>query len=235
MFNMINNIVPQGVPNCFFPTDNEWGIPCLDPRLQADYVDCPVNLWGTFSRSKSMRGTYLFYVDDYRFTGLWKFPDKVVHSGCVTASEPNITVTLDTPKAYVITSIYCKRWIARYWQENGIRILVDLNVPTEFNDLNFLGVPYGWRAYCTHGYSDRLESLELEYRSAIHHAGTPDILWVVYGGGRVVKIYCEKRSWIYIPEHRDRIKGRFTDDFMLLNPNFTQNRTRESQRVSVSY
>lgn len=235
MLNLIEQIVPQGVPNCWFATDNEWGIPVLDSRLQADFLDTPVNLWGTTGRTKKMLGTYLFYVDDYRFTGLWKNPQKLINSGCVTASEPNITVTMDTPKAYVITATYCKRWIARYWQEHGIRILVDMNVPTEFEEINFLGVPRGWRSYCTHGYNDRIEALEYEFRSACKHADSPDIFWVVYGGGFPVKEYCQRRNWLYIPERADMLRGRYSYDFMLTNPNFVSNRVRKTQGVSVSF
>lgn len=211
MLEKLEQICQSGVPNAKFPTNNKWGIPTLKENYQADYIDMPFIQWGSIARNRRMPGTYSFYTDDYRFNALWKNPEKVVDSGCVTAIEPNITLSLTSPKAYVIAAMYCKRWIARYWQEEGIRILVDMNVPPEFSDLNLLGVPHGWRAYASHGYAGRIEALKEEYKIACNHAGTRDILWVVYGGGKAVRELCESKQWVHIPEQFDVEKGRYSD------------------------
>jgi len=196
-----------------FPTNNSWGIPLLKEENQADSVDLPFTQWGSIGRDRTMLGTYSFYVDDYRFSALWRNPQKVVDSGCITAIEPNKTLTEENPLAYVIGAIFDKRWVARYWQENGIRIFVDMNVPSKFQKWNLMGVPSGWRAYSTHGHSGRIKELKEEYQFACNHAGTKDILWVVYGGGKEVRDFCEKKKWIHIPEQFDQLKGKFSDDF----------------------
>ena len=196
------------VPNARFATDNEWDIPTLDITMQARYVDMPFVAWGSRKRSSEHCGTYHFYVDDYRFTALWKDPSKLLKSRCVAAVEPNITNSLDSPKAYVLWSIYQKRWMARYWQSCGVRIWVDLNVPTEFEDLLFLGVPKQWRAYMTHGYSDRLDATVNEYCAACTHHGNDDILFTVYGGGHEVKQMCNDHGWVWVAERMDRVQGR---------------------------
>ena len=225
MLEKLETIAANNVPDAVFPTDNKWGIPTLKEEYQADYIDLPFTQWGSIGRSRRMPGTYSFYVDDYRFSALWKNPRKVVDSGCVTAIEPNLTLTLQKPLAYVVASIFCKRWIARYWQEEGIRIVVDMNVPPEFQKWNLLGVPKGWRAYASHGYNDRIKALKEEHGYACNHAGTKDILWVVYGGGKKIKEFCEQKKWIHIPEQFDMQNGRYSDS--LESDIFTNSRSRE--------
>jgi len=201
------------VPDAIFPTDNEWGVPMLDARLQALAVELPFERWGSGAggRKRKTGGTWHFYTSDDRFEALWKDPMPVVLTGCTAAVEPNFTVSLDSPRCYALWNVYRKRWIARYWQSEGVRVFVDLNVPAEYADLTFLGVPKEWRAYITRGYSDRTEATVNEWRSACEHHGDDDILFTVYGGGKQVKALCESRGWGWLPEETDRQKGKFTD------------------------
>ena len=201
------------MPDAMFPTDNEWGIPLLDSHRQADYLVMPFTGWGSCKRGTDLKGgTYHFYVDDYRFSALWKYPQAVYYSHCGYVVEPNYTLSLTSPRAYVEWCVYRKRWLARYWQSEGIRIWVDLNVPTEFSYLTFAGVPKVWRSFMTRGYEDRLEATELEYQSAIEHHGDDDILFAVYGGGKRVRENCLEHGWHWIPEDRDVAKGRYSQD-----------------------
>jgi len=87
-------------------------------------------------------------------------------------------------------------------------VFVDLNVPAEYADLTFLGVPKEWRAYITRGYSDRTEATVNEWRAACEHHGDDDILFTVYGGGKAVKQLCAERGWGWLAEEADRQKGK---------------------------
>lgn len=198
------------VPDAKMPTNNNWDVPLLDINMQSLQVEMPFHSWGSKDggRKRKVRGTYHFYIDDYRFEALWKNPMLVAISGCTAAVEPNFTTSLESPRAFVLWCIYRKRWMARYWQSEGVRIFVDLNVPTEYSDIMFLGVPKEWKAYMTRGYSERLEATVNEYESACIHHGNDDILFTVYGGGRSVKSMCEKFGWVWIAEERDRLKGK---------------------------
>lgn len=198
------------VPNARFPSDNVWDVPTLDLKMQALAVELPWQSWGSKhgGRKRAMAGTYHFYISDDRFEALWKDPMPVVQSGCHAAVEPNFTVSLESPRAYVLWCVYRKRWIARYWQSEGVRVFVDLNVPAEYADLTFLGVPKEWRAYVTRGYSERMEATENEWRAACEHHGDDDIIFTVYGGGRQVKALCADRGWGWIAEERDVMKGK---------------------------
>jgi len=198
------------VPDAIFPSDNEWGVPLLDTRLQALAVELPLERWGSGAgaRKRKIGGTWHFYTSDDRFEALWRDPMPVVLSGCAAAVEPNFTVSLDTPRAFALWCVYRKRWIARYWQSEGVRVLVDLNVPAEYADLTFLGVPKEWRAYITRGYGDRMEATVNEWRAACEHHGDDDILLTVYGGGKAVKQMCADRGWNWFAEQADRQKGK---------------------------
>jgi len=150
-------------------TDNEWGIPLLNINLAAEQAVLPLKKWGTVARTKSARkmpGTWYFYTDDYKFSGLWRDPTPIVNSGCTNVIEPNFSTTAQMPRAVALWRIYQKRWLARYWQSRGIRVFVDLCVDPLFYDLNLLGVPFGWKAWATRVYADQLNMAEHEFEMA---------------------------------------------------------------------
>lgn len=201
------------VPDVRFPGESTWDIPILDVNRQALALELPVERWGSKAgaRTRKNPGTWHFYTSDDRFEALWANPLPVVLTGCAAAVEPNFTVTLDSPRAFVLWNVYRKRWIARFWQLEGVRVWVDLNVPAEWAPYTFLGVPHEWRAYMTRGYTGRMEATENEWRAACEHHGSEDIVFVVYGGGKQVKAMCEQRGWGWLPEETDRQKGKYAD------------------------
>lgn len=199
------------VPDAVWPTDNDWGVPLLDANLQARAVDLPFVAWGTgkYPRKSRMPGTWHFYTEDYRFEALWSDPSPVVNTRCVNAVEPNFSCYDQMARAFALFQIYRKRWLARYWQSQGLRVLVDLNVAVPFYDLNLLGVPKGWGAWATRGYSDRIDNTAQEYQMAVDHAGTTSILFVVYGGGKKVKEACQSNGWLWFDEEtNNKIGGK---------------------------
>lgn len=195
------------VPDALFPSDNVWDVPSLRAELQAQQVDLPVSLWGALGRKKRMKGTWLFYCEDYRFEALWKDPSDVVNTQCVNVVEPNFTVGPQTPRAVALWQIYRKRWLARWWQSHGIRVFVDMNVDAEvYGDLMLLGVPEGWKAYATRGYSDRQQFTLMEYELAREHAGG-EPLFMLYGGGEACEALARDHGWVWISEHMDQKRG----------------------------
>lgn len=197
------------VPKALWSSDNDWGVPTLRLDLCADALDLPVVQWGTRCRKAYMNGTWSFYVDDYRFNALWRDSSAVMKSGCINTIEPNFSIFTYTSPAEALFQIYKKRYLARTWQEMaGIKIFVDMNVPLEFQEMNLLGVPKGWRAYATRGYTDRLEDLEEEYRIAKEHAGSDYIQFLVYGGGNSVKHWAKDHTGVmWVTEQQDLSSG----------------------------
>ena len=202
--------MPEGVPDSLWPTDNEWGIPLLDIERQADAFDVPIETWGAKARSKKA-GTYHFYTEDSRFATIWQRPDMLVKAGCVNVVEPNFSVYDQVPRAVALWATFRKRWLARYWQSQGIRIFVDLNVARPYDDLNLLGVPKGWRAYATRGYESRLHMTDEELEIARTHAGTSSVLFMVYGGSAKVRDWCNANGAVWVAEDMDRAKGKYLD------------------------
>lgn len=195
------------VPDAVFPSNNEWGVPLLDANMQATALIAPFVPWGAHgSRKTRMTGTYHFYTTDDRFQALWDDPSGVINSRCQAVVEPNFSQYTEMPLAVGLWGVYRKRWLARFWQGFGVRVFADLNVAVPHREINLLGIPKGWRAWATRGYTARIDQTDEEYEIACEHAGTRDILFVVYGGGKQVKEHCLSRGWLWFMEDRDRAK-----------------------------
>lgn len=212
----------RDVPDCVFPTNNSLGIPLLDPMLQAEFLDVPFALWGTIRQSEAFKGTYHFYRQDEGFEAVWKAPHKLVNTRCINVIESNFSCYLDMPPAIAHYQVYRKRWLSRYWQHYGVRIFVDLNVSERYYDLNLYGVPKGWKSWATRAYSDRLENVEVEFELAAAHAGTSNIAFVVYSGGKHAQSLCYQKGWFWFPDEWDKAKTSYREQF-----------GNESQHVAV--
>ncbi len=203
-------ITRYDVPDAFWPSDNEDGVPMLDLAMQADAVDAPIAKWGYYARTKQV-GTLHFYTEDYKFEALWKDPSGLLLSGCVNAVEPNFSTNIQMPRALAVYQVFRKRWIARWWQSKGVRIFVDLNIERPFLQFNMLGVPKGWTSYFTRSIeSFGLDDLDIQYEIAKEWANGKTPLFVVYGGGQPTRKRCLERGWLWVPENSHVMTGRFT-------------------------
>jgi len=199
-------VTRHDLPDAEFPSDNPFDIPVLLASMQATSVILPFVTWG--AKRSAGAGTYHFYTDDNRFTRLIGDPTPVVNSGVACVVEPNFSIYGQMPRVLALGRIYHKRWIARFWQSEGLSIFVDLNVAQEFRQDNLLGVPSGWKAYATRGYTERLDDTLAEFDLACQHAETDEVLFLVYGGGQQVKELAKARGWLWYPEHMDKAKHR---------------------------
>jgi hypothetical protein len=186
-----------------YPSDNPYGIPSLRPQSR-DGLDLPLTAWGSVGRSLRMPGTWHFYVDDYRFESIFSAPDKVFATSPRGAIEPNSSIFDQTPRAVALWLIYRKRWLARYWQEQGLRVWVDLNVPAGFQSDNLIGVPEGWSHYATRGYDKRVSELDVEWSHAAARCGG-DPIFAIIGGGRKVAEWCAARPVIHVPYAAEKL------------------------------
>lgn len=193
------------VPDAVFASDNDYEIPLLDSNLQARSLDLPFAIWGAQSRqTKIPGGTYAFYTSDDRFQALWADPSGVVNSGAANIVEPNFSCYATMPIAVGAYQIYRKRWIARWCQTYGVRVLVDLNVAPKFRDINLMGVPTGWKAYCTRSSVDYVDELDEEFALACERAEDSHPLFVVYGGGKISQARCKERGWLWLADRETR-------------------------------
>ena len=183
-----------------FPSDNLYDIPCLRIDKQAGHLELPFVPYGTGRRNRRV-ATLHFYVDDYRFNALWKNPAKIFDNNPAAAVECNYSLFDTTPLAFGLQFIYQKRWMARYWQENGIRIYVDLNVSSKFFEYNRMGVPDGWNAFATRGALGGLELLKAKFNQARQISGLDSPNLMVYGGGKEVHEFCCQHSLLYVHDY----------------------------------
>ena len=188
------------VPDCLFPSDNDYEVPVLDLNMQAKYLEIPFLCFGEQKRTHKMNGagTLHFYTDDYRFSTIYTHPEKIVKYDPANMVEPNFSLYYDTPVAFGLQAVYKKRMVARMMQSKGIRIFVDLNVSPKFYEINLLGVPEGWSAFCTRGYEDRLDQLEFELDMAKTIAKGNELTFAVYGGGEVIRNFCKSKGLVYV-------------------------------------
>lgn len=176
--------------------------------MQADRIYPPVQIWGSVRRTHANQGTWAFYTHDYRFNALWGDPRPVVLSGARVVVEPNFSCYSDTPLVVALWRIYQKRWLARFWQSQGMRIIVDLNVAPQFAEVNLLGVPKGWRIFSTRGYLLQVDQIEREYEIACNLAWPSLPLFYVYGGSQRLRAICETNGWHWLPERADLVKAQ---------------------------
>lgn len=198
-------------PDMIFPSDNPYGIPTLLPQGNLAGLPKPCERWGMRARGSVNPGTLHFYTDDARFETVWARPEWIVQSRASAITEPNITTHPMTPLAVVLWGVYRKRWLARWAQQYNVFIFVDLNVEPMFYDANLIGVPKGWKHYSTRGYDTKPEMLTSDHECAVRHAGTTDIVFVVFGGGAATHARCKQEKWIHVPQESHVIENRYAD------------------------
>lgn len=189
-----------------YSSDNGFGIPVLRrDRQPAVGLLLPFDGWGRANRRKRGVGTWHFYTDDYRFENVWLRPDVILNTLCKDIVEPNFSIFDTTPLAQGLYQIYRKRWLSRYFQERGLNVYVDLNVPIVYRKYNLLGVPQGYNAFGTRGCANNLESLidEIQIAKDISGLGVPNM--IVYGGGEKARDICLQASILYVNHYRDRL------------------------------
>lgn len=142
-----------------------WDIPNLQRDMLAS-IPQPIDTWAGPDatqddgetwwlynwRSDSTRGlpfyrtVLAFYVDDRRFEGFWYQPDvyvaKVLNAGIPIAIAPNFSLWADAARATHLYNVFRSRWVARYMQEAGIRVIPDINWADERSfEFCLIGIP----------------------------------------------------------------------------------------------
>lgn len=146
-----------------FPSSNKWELPDLREDMLSDQapstiydgVDCAdasqtMFIFGTakFQKEKHAGGALAFYIDDARFESVWS--DAVRHVadwvrfGWSAVVSPDFSLWRDDPLAVQMWAMFRSRWLARYWQEVGIRLIPSLNWSDErTHEWAFAGIPRG--------------------------------------------------------------------------------------------
>lgn len=77
------------------------------------------------------RSVYSFYTWDNNFEDCWYNPEdflfKIKEKKLLSVVSPNFSLFIGDPKAQMIWNVYRSRWVTRYWQENNLKIIPDVN------------------------------------------------------------------------------------------------------------
>lgn len=189
-----------------FPHTMKYEIPLLDITRQGKFFELPVAGWGSVSRATRFRGTWHFYIDDSKFSALWKHPESILKTKAVCAVEPNFSTHEQMQFPVALYRLYQKRWVARYWQHCELSVFVDLYVAQQYEKLNLHGVPEGWQAYSTRGNDDRIEQIERHLNIARQQAAGNPLRFLVYGGADKTAEFCEKNDLVHVRDARNEAR-----------------------------
>lgn len=189
-----------------FPHTVKYEIPLLNLGRQGEFFELPIAGWGSVSRRSRFKGTWHFYIDDSKFSALWKHPDAVVKTKSLCAVEPNFSTHVQMQFPVALYRIYQKRWVARYWQQCELPVFVDLYVAQQYERLNLHGVPVGWQAYATKSNQDRIDTLERHLSLAREHANGNPLRFLVYGGGDITARFCEQNDLVHVRDARNEAR-----------------------------
>lgn len=80
-----------------------------------------------------------FFIDDYQFERVWNNPDKYIDKlkQYVCVASPDFSPYSDMPLALQIYNHYRKHWVARYWQEHGIKVVPTIRASKDERSLKW--------------------------------------------------------------------------------------------------
>jgi hypothetical protein len=127
-------------------------------------------------------------------------------SKAVFAVEPNFSTHEQMQFPVALYKIYQKRWLARYWQMNGLGIFADLYVAKQHQWINLHGIPDGWQSFATSANDSRLDILNDHLNIAKRIANGNPLRMMVYGGSHLTAKFCEINDLIHIRDARNEAR-----------------------------
>lgn len=125
----------QATKNLFKLNQNHLYEECTDLGIPEVYSDdfipeelIPFNMCKKM-RKEDQHKTVHFYIDDYHFESLWSKPNRYLnilkfYNGVIC---PDFSVYEVQPKVMNMWNVYRNRWLARYLQEQGIKVILDVS------------------------------------------------------------------------------------------------------------
>jgi hypothetical protein len=135
-------------PNVFFPSSNKWGIPDLDPNMlytgavplttypEENKHGAPqLYIYGSNGFDERVTGRVIcFYTEDWRFERIWSESVEslktLVPLKPAGFCGPDFSLWGDDPLAVQLWNIYRARWISRFWQAAGLKLIPSLATST---------------------------------------------------------------------------------------------------------
>lgn len=120
-----------------FEGEGEYGMPVIEAvhGTEADRwipFNYALGHWKPGGGKKIRSGLH-FYLDDYQFTRVWNYPDVYLNllARFDAVAAPDFSTYLDFPQAIRIYNVFRNRWLAAWWQQNGIRVVPNVEWGTK--------------------------------------------------------------------------------------------------------
>lgn len=138
-----------GVYRQQFATSNFLGIPdLLENRLWSPTERWQLTICGytPLTRERSEGTVHGYWTDDFRFEATWNKPrtmlDKILNANVAAMVEPDFSTYSDDAIVCQMHAVYKARWVARFWQEYGVKVIPNIQW-SNFESLRWslLGIP----------------------------------------------------------------------------------------------
>jgi hypothetical protein len=146
--------------------------------------------WGAITPQRRRGQIVHFFVDDYRFDGVWNHPAKaraaLVAQQPAAVCEPEFSLYSELPLAVQMWQTYRTRWLGRYWQAAGLHVIPSLcwSTPASYS-FAFAGVPVRAPLIAIEIRQTQSLSSYLHGLAAAHERLRP-AAWLVYGADPAV-------------------------------------------------
>lgn len=151
-------------------TDNALGVPAVLPVQLSQLPNVPLLPWRSikFDRITKQQAVHGF-VDDYRLETSWNSPERGLKYAqqFAFACSPDFTLSPEYPLALNFYQLYRARWVARYWQNNGVLVVPCVGwAAADSFDYAFVGIPENSVvAIATYGIRNNPELFAAGYRA----------------------------------------------------------------------
>lgn len=111
-----------------FETDNEYGFPVVRSSPNFSAVDLlPFHMAKSLLKDDLNKAVH-FFIDDYKFEQIWRTPFKYVPMFLKYGNivSPDFSVWSVQPYTLNLFNMYRSRWCARFYQEMGVNVLIDV-------------------------------------------------------------------------------------------------------------
>lgn len=110
-----------------FPTVGKWGIPLVcKQKLPANEIMLVASSDTRANDSEENRRKGVdFFVDDYRFSGIYDYPDRSLerYSQYAFLLTPDFSTYADMDLWRQLESVAKNRWVGAYWQDKGLTVI----------------------------------------------------------------------------------------------------------------
>ncbi|MUG92745.1 DUF4417 domain-containing protein [Scytonema sp. UIC 10036] len=192
--------------NTFFtPELTEQGLPMVGSCEEVPEALYPYKLR---SRRKQDQKTGLhFFIDDCRFEGLWRYPEKSIsylkRFDCAIA--PDFSLYLDMPRPMKLWNVYRNRWVNSFWNYQGIKTIPCVSwADAESFSYCFEGIPQGSAiAISSMGIIKRSESESIFFNGVLKMLEVLEPKTVLVYGTKFEKELCDRyQNFKFYPHYR---------------------------------